>query len=40
MGRNGIEDDSEHARAYAGALMIAEGIHELRLIRKLLTPRE
>lgn len=33
------EDDPEYARAFYGALLLAEAAHELRLIRELLTPK-
>lgn len=36
----GDDDDTDFARALAGAALIAEGLHELRNIRRLLTPRE
>ena len=42
LGREGNEDqtDNEFVRAYAGALLIAEGLVELTRIRKLLTAPE
>jgi hypothetical protein len=40
MGREEIESDPERARAYVGATILADAIHELRLIRRLLTPKE
>lgn len=30
-------DDEQHARAVAGAMTLAEGLHDLRLIRMALT---
>lgn len=35
-----METDAEYVRAYTGALLVAEGILELRMIRRLLTPKE
>jgi len=34
------ESDAESARAFAGAMLIAEAIVELRNIRTLLSPKE
>ena len=34
LGRTEIEDDSEHARATAGALLLAEALQDLRLMRQ------
>jgi hypothetical protein len=34
------ETDAEHARAYVGAMFLAEAIVETRNIRRLLTPKE
>jgi hypothetical protein len=39
IGTQDLETDAELARAHAGALLIAEAMHELTLIRKLLTPK-
>jgi hypothetical protein len=32
--------ETEQARALVGALLLVEGLHELRNIRRLLTPKE
>jgi hypothetical protein len=34
------ESDNETARAYVGALIMVEAADDLRVIRKLLTPKE
>jgi hypothetical protein len=34
------DDDQAHARAYTGAVLLAQGLRELVNIRKLLTAKE
>ncbi len=34
------ETDPEHVRSYAGAMLLAELVHDVRQIRRLLTPKE
>lgn len=33
------DSDEDEAKAMVGAIVLAEGLHELRLIRRLLTPK-
>jgi hypothetical protein len=40
MGREESDDDADHVRAYVGAVLLAEGLAELKNIRKLLTAKE
>lgn len=37
LGRERIQDDDEHVRAYTFGLLLAEHFEETRAIRKLLT---
>lgn len=36
LGTEDIENDEAHARAYVGAVVMAEAIHDIRLIRQML----
>lgn len=38
IGAEHSESELQEAQQLTGAILVAEGLHELRLIRKLLTP--
>jgi hypothetical protein len=40
LGREDAPTDAQHVRAFVGALVIVEGLAELRTIRKMLTPKD
>jgi hypothetical protein len=35
-----VETDAAEARATTGAILLAEALHELRNVRRLLTPKD
>ena len=39
-GSSRLNDASEHARALAAGIRLAEGLHDLKLTRLLLTPKK
>jgi hypothetical protein len=40
LGHEPSESDNDEARAYAGALLLLEGLNELRNIRRSLSPKQ
>lgn len=40
LGNESQETDAEYVRAYTGALLFAEAMHDVRQIKRLLTPKD
>ncbi len=40
LGREDFETDAEYVRAYTGAVLLAEALHDVRQIKRLLTPKK
>lgn len=40
FGAEDFESDAAEARAYVGAILVAEAVHELKNVRRLLTPKD
>jgi len=40
LGNESQESDAEFARAFAGATLLAETMHDVRQIKRLLTPKK
>jgi len=40
LGNESQETDAEYVRAFTGATLLAEGINDLRQIKRLLSPKE
>lgn len=40
FGNESQETDAEFVRAFAGAVLLAEAMHDVRQIKRLLTPKK
>ena len=40
LGNESQETDAEYVRAYTGAVLLAEAMHDVRQIKRLLTPKD
>jgi hypothetical protein len=40
VGNEAQETDAEFVRAYTGAMLFAEAMHDVRQIKRLLTPKK